>query len=546
MTRHERLDAFYHSQPTMRNFWALPAVLRVAVATQHTFSVFDDLLAFPQYEVIWPDTYVAESDASSLLSSHASPSPSSAMPGSQETQELSKRDKSAQTPLGEDALEHTYEAVVLQGQRYLCSIPTIPEEVPQNSTSNAEEAKADEEKELMRATDRGWELLEGMKGSCIYYLSGWWSYSFCYKDEVKQFHSLPPGRGVPLYPPVEDTSAYSYILGRYQKEKEAKKDDAPKTLGSEQGTKETFDDEGNVTDEPEKALELPRLESKGSSRYMVQRLSGGTECDLTGRPRKIDVQFHCNPQSPDRIAMIKETSTCSYFMIVDTPRLCHDVAFLPPQDNSAHPINCQPVVPESEIDDWRAAAAARLASKITEAERLIAENDEANSQPLGEVSEGLEGSTKRGPIIGGIEVGAQALVGTEGKVIEKSVVLGGGKEVFVATVASSDGKQMTKEEMKKFNIADPKDVEKFKSNLKKLAGRKGWKLDLVDTPKGREFRGIIDADEVDEGTKEGNKEKEREDKAGMGSSERQQAQEQAADEEDEAEEGSEEVYKDEL
>jgi hypothetical protein len=32
----------------MRNFWALPAVLRIALATQHTFSVFDDLLAFPQ------------------------------------------------------------------------------------------------------------------------------------------------------------------------------------------------------------------------------------------------------------------------------------------------------------------------------------------------------------------------------------------------------------------------------------------------------------------------------------------------------------------
>jgi protein OS-9 len=233
---------------------------------------------------------VTENDATSLLAQHASPSSSSAIPGSQETQELSKRDKSAQTPLGEDALEHTYEAVVLQGQRYLCSIPVIPEEVPQNSTTTAEEAKAEEEKELVRATDRGWELLEGMKGNCIYYLSGWWSYSFCYKNEVKQFHQLPPSRGVPLYPPVEDTSVHSFVLGKYQKEEKAKKDNSRKTLGSEQGTKETFDDEGNVKDESEKALELPRLESKGSSRYMVQRLSGGTDCDLTGRPRKIDVQ----------------------------------------------------------------------------------------------------------------------------------------------------------------------------------------------------------------------------------------------------------------
>jgi protein OS-9 len=241
--------------------------------------------------VIWPDTYVTENDATSLLSQHASPSSSSTIAaGSQETQELSKRDKSAQAPLGEDALEHTYEAVVLQGQRYLCSIPIIPDDIPQNSTTTAEEAKAEEEKELARATDRGWELLEGMKGNCIYYLSGWWSYSFCYKDQVKQFHQLPPSRGVPIYPPIEDTSVHSFILGKYQKEEKAKKDDAQKTLGGEQGSKETFDDEGNVKDESEKALELPRLESKGSSRYMVQRLSGGTQCDLTGKARKIDVQ----------------------------------------------------------------------------------------------------------------------------------------------------------------------------------------------------------------------------------------------------------------
>jgi protein OS-9 len=511
--------------------------------------------------VTWPDTYVTDKDAASLLAQHASPSSSSARPASQETQELSERNRAAPASPGADALEHTYEAVVLQGQRYLCSIPTIPDEVPQNSTTTAEEARAEEEKELARATDRGWELLEPMKDSCIYYLSGWWSYSFCYKKQVKQFHQLPPSRGVPVYPPMEDTSVHSFVLGKYQKEAKSKKDHAPRTLGGEQGSRETFDDEGNVQDEAEKALELPRLESKGSNRYMVQRLSGGTQCDLTGKPRKIDVQvrptdmlsahlpmltrfqFHCNPQSADRISMIKETSTCAYLMIVDTPRLCHDDAFRPPQENLAYPITCQPVIPVSDVGGW---IAAKAASKIQEAELLIAAHDDANSNPLREVTEGLEGSTKRGPIIGGIEVGAQALVGSEGKVIEKSVVVGGGKETFIATVASSDGKQMSKEEMKKLNIIDPKDVEKFKGNLKKLAGRKGWKLDLVDTPKGREFRGIIEAEDQDAPKKEAKKEKE---EKGNGMASNKDTPPRKADEESEDEEmqeGSEEVYKDEL
>ncbi|KAF2850691.1 hypothetical protein T440DRAFT_489524 [Plenodomus tracheiphilus IPT5] len=530
------------------HFWALPAFLRIALASQHAFSVFDDLLAFPQYEIAWPDTFVSEKDATSLLSHASSPSPSSATtPGTQETQELSKRAPSpADSTPSEDVLDQTYEAVVLQGQRYLCSIPVIPDQEPQNSTTSAEDAKAEEEKELVRAADRGWQLLEGMRGNCIYYLSGWWSYSFCYTDEVKQFHQLPPSRGVPIYPPVEDTSVHSYVLGRYPKREKSDNVGAPKTLGSEQGSKEAFDDEGNQHED--KGLEVPRLETKGGSRYMVQRLSGGTECDLTGKPRKIDVQFHCNPQSADRIAMIKETSTCSYLMIIDTPRLCRDAAFQPPQENLAHPVTCHPVIPDSQFDSW---TAARIEPEPVQAEHPVPEPDTANLNPLREVTEGLEGTTKRGPIIGGIEVGAQSLVGSQGKVIEKSVVVGGGKETYIGTVASSTGKQMSKEEMKKLNIADPKDVEKLKGNLKKLAGSKGWKLDLVDTPRGREFRGIIEADEQDEEEGKRGKEKEGKDEAkngGMGRGRGKDGDERQGEleDEEELEEGSEEVYKDEL
>lgn len=247
-----------------------------------------------QYEVAWPDTFMLEDDATAILNQQAVTPHGSSSTGashSQQTQELSKHEQpSANAPAPDDALPVTYEAVVLQGQRYLCSIPTIPDDAPQANSTNAEEAKAEEEKELMRATDRGWELLEGMRGNCIYYLSGWWSYSFCYKDQVKQFHQLPPSRGVPIYPPVEDTSFHSFVLGRFSKDDKPKKADARKTLGNEQGSKDTFDDEGNAPDEEEKALEIPRLESKGSSRYMVQHLTDGTECDLTGKPRKIDVQ----------------------------------------------------------------------------------------------------------------------------------------------------------------------------------------------------------------------------------------------------------------
>ncbi|KAF2682409.1 Pkinase-domain-containing protein [Lentithecium fluviatile CBS 122367] len=515
---------------TMRNFWALPAFLRIALASQHAFSVFDDLLAFPQYEVHFPNTYITEDEATSLLSHSASRSTSSATPHSQETQDLSKPNKQpASPPPNDGALEETYERVVLDGRRYLCSIPVLPEEEPLNSTVSAEEAKAEEEKELIRATDRGWELLEGMEGNCIYYLSGWWSYSFCYKNEVKQFHQLPPSRGVPIYPPVEDTSVKSFTLGRFQDGgKEERQDRGRKTLGYDQGSRD-LDDEGN--NKEEKALDLPRLETKGSSRYMVQRLSGGTECDLTGRDRKIEVQFHCHPQAADKIAMIKEVSTCSYLMIVYTPRLCNDVAFMPPQENLAHLISCQPVLSESEASDWDVIN--KLEDKVRETERLIAEHETDN--PLRQLQEGAEGSTKRGPMIGGIEVGAQVLVGSEGKVIEKSMVVGGGKEKFVGTLVDSTGRMMPVAELKKLNM-DPKDVEKLKRNSQKIAGNVDWKLDLIETPGGREFRLVMEAEE------EHIKEKEK----GRGMKKEGEGGGEGGSEDGEGQQGSEEEYKDEL
>lgn len=265
---------------------------------------------------------MTENEATSLLSQSVSRSTSSATPASQVTQDLSKPHESPSgIPSRDDELELTYERVVLDGRRYLCSIPVFPEDVAQNSTVSPEEAKAEEDKELVRASSRGGELLDGMKGDCIYYLSGWWSYSFCYKDQVKQFHQLPPGRGgAPIYPPVEDRAVNSFILGRFSEKtaEDKKKSEERKLLSSEPEARD-LDDEGNAKPgktEPESkfetGLDLPRLETKGSSRYMVQRLAGGTECDLTGRERKIEVQVrHLHRLALYRSANITLSSTAT-------------------------------------------------------------------------------------------------------------------------------------------------------------------------------------------------------------------------------------------
>lgn len=65
----------------------------------------------------------------------------------------------------------------------------------------------------------------------------------------------------------------------------------------------------------------------GQKSYLVQLWTGGTVCDKTGVERRIEVQFHCNTQSTDRIFLIRETAICEYVMVIHTPRLCGERIF---------------------------------------------------------------------------------------------------------------------------------------------------------------------------------------------------------------------------
>jgi protein OS-9 len=173
---------------------------------------------------------------------------------------------------------------MFDNQRYLCSIPYIPPVIPSSPSNRTVD---DEANELALAVHRGQKLLKGMEGNCIYFISGWWSYSFCYNEGVRQFHPLPSGRNVPMYPPVEDKSVGAYVLGRFHG-KEASGDDHidydDETSSSKKASKK---------DESVEETGIAKLEVKGhegSTRYLAQHLKGGTVCDLTGEARSIEVQ----------------------------------------------------------------------------------------------------------------------------------------------------------------------------------------------------------------------------------------------------------------
>jgi len=86
-------------------------------------------------------------------------------------------------------------------------------------------------------------------------------------------------------------------------------------------------------------------------------MGGGTWCELIKKNRRIEVQFQCDPNGGDRIEWIKETTTCSYLMVIHTPKLCHDLAFVPVnrvgEGEGIHEIVCRRVMAYNEIESDR-------------------------------------------------------------------------------------------------------------------------------------------------------------------------------------------------
>ncbi|KAL4883672.1 glucosidase II beta subunit-like protein-domain-containing protein [Aspergillus karnatakaensis] len=478
------------------------------------FNILDDILAFPQYRLQFPDGFVLDSQARALLDEVAFSSPVA-----------DKRENYDQTPLQDESHDPirdgspegeanlSYEELILEGQRYLCQIPVV-EDSDNNRTK--EEVNEDEErKELARATDRGLELLSEMEGRCLYYISGWWSYSFCYMNQVKQFHALSSGGGIPNYPPMEDHTTHSFVLGKFPREDGQEEDDNDAKPGKI-------------------PTDLAELQTMGGSRYLVQHLEGGDRCDLTGKNRRIEVQFHCNPHSTDRIAWIKELHTCSYLMLIYTPRLCNDVAFLPPPQDDVHTIECREILTPEEVFDWQAMHEYHLSQKLVES-----------------------AETSEYPIIGGIEVGAKRLVGTEGRVIEKGrIATIGEKKVEVIAAREKGEVKLFTTDLKKYDL-EGENFETLKQKLDKWAEGEDWTLQWVTPAGGQPLLQAVKDQEEDEAEKA--------EKTEQGVSEEKEVprkieknpdrQEWKAPEEDvkeeeaekgQAETGSEETFKDEL
>ncbi|KAI0006085.1 hypothetical protein BJV74DRAFT_792485 [Russula compacta] len=232
---------------------------------------------------------------------------------------------------------------------YLCFTPPSIKQGPPPPEETITEVTA----------SRSWSLLQPLDGTCLYVM-------LVKNEAVKVNNFLTcwiPGKA---YEIEEDPDWEAYDLGR-----------APEPSS---GADLSRANHGALAT----SLELAR---SAGSRYLVQRWGDGTLCDKTGKRREIEVQFHCSMTMTDSIMFVKETKTCHYILVINTPRLCGEPGFKSRIDQRDEAlIRCRQVVD--------AATLANADSSLPEADHPLRQRRPpvANPPPLDAAAEAPSGA----------------------------------------------------------------------------------------------------------------------------------------------------------
>lgn len=246
------------------------------------------------------------------------------------------------------------------GQQFWCSVPAAPAVNASSTASFRGTADLEARKQLRaKGISRGVALIESLRGTCLYLRQGWFTYSFCYDQEVRQFHEV---QRIGATRPVEDPNSDAYVLGQapslspppelqHPRHDSGNPTAAAAAAALARSAPET--DEGETTTHTIQVF-LGGGDLLGQGRengmYLAQKWDGGTLCDKTGAPRQVEIQYHCNTETTDRIALVREVAICQYVMLIHTPRLCTEPLFLEGRTDEQDPenvIECRPVVDEA-------------------------------------------------------------------------------------------------------------------------------------------------------------------------------------------------------
>lgn len=193
------------------------------------------------------------------------------------------------------------------GQRFSCSWDTNSRVISENYTSHLSSSVV-------------YSLLSIFNEfGCLTVKRGWWTYEFCFRKHVVQFHDGP-----------KRTS--ETLLGFFQSEYN--------------------------WDNFSETLQRPK--------YHSQFYSNGTICDLTNLPRKTEVQFICGDTQLFHILSVEEPETCVYLLKISTPSLCANSHFAVQFPTKPRDITCRPTLSESDYYRYSALNKSRhLTSRLS-------------------------------------------------------------------------------------------------------------------------------------------------------------------------------------
>lgn len=179
-----------------------------------------------------------------------------------------------------------YPITTAQNEKYTCKIPT----------AKKEEKDSDAPYTGLNPI----ELLTPLfnKNTCLLKSESYWSYEICHGKHVRQYHEERDGKKVKLQ---------EYYLGTFNKTQREK-------LSADYSEREK---------NRETKLNIPMKKLDGLRMpYVEVKMTNGTVCDLSNKPRTIKLLYICHPHVDHEIYSLDEVASCDYEAIVMSRLIC--------------------------------------------------------------------------------------------------------------------------------------------------------------------------------------------------------------------------------
>eukprot|EP00794_Sanderia_malayensis_P003327 gene3327-3814_t len=241
-------------------------------------------------------------------------------------------------------------------------------------------------------------------GICMLYTQGWWTYKFCYRQNITQFHESENA--------IVQGNVVS--LGVFESEKDWN------------GTDSKQDSDGKL--------------------YHLQTYTNGSLCDLTGQPRHTLVKFFCDESiEANSIVSVEEPASCVYTMIIRSKDLCNHPLFKQPEKPKPQEISCSPALTQVQYENYLKKEKEMLQKKeetrkLEEAKKKKDEvlKETTKKNPTKGVPEILEGLFKVGKIFDEFLSSGKKIVKKEDR---NGQFMDGKEEILRGSKESSSGEE---------------------------------------------------------------------------------------------------------